>query len=354
MNNKVMIHPTPIPIETCLSIEDSRRDDKLFNRYWFKYPAEWMTACNNEKIIGVRSAHILKSYKKLTFDVCLLKYSEAEFKAACLRAKADGKLDIDEKTFDFSLRYIAGTVKAARIIEIAHSYMNKDNINEATIPIFMDLKYDNNIRVVFAEYDRKYVKVIPVFNKGIKSTQPKFKETDDVTVSLPDVLWFDDIIREKGVDELRFILTSHNINNSDDPTQRFYTDCSIRNMNEDFKHVFNIVSVEDYDDESYDTKRINVYENITRFNRYHRFYNLWDRSSCKLYSSLASQANKNYLCNTDVHFNPIKYFIVKSTDAEFYIDFYSSKHPKMPINLPTGDDFFIELQLTQNKKLLYI
>ena len=77
-----MIQPTPIPIETCLTFNDAKRDDKLFNRYWFDYPADWITSNNIEKIIGVRSLFILKNKRILRYTLCLRKYLKSDYKAA--------------------------------------------------------------------------------------------------------------------------------------------------------------------------------------------------------------------------------------------------------------------------------
>ena len=47
------------------------------------------------------------------------------------------------------------------------------------------------------------------------------------------------------------------------------------------------------------------------------FKNIWDRHSCKVYSSIAEQSNKYYLGNSQMNFNPIKCFKLNSTDQRF-------------------------------------
>ena len=47
------------------------------------------------------------------------------------------------------------------------------------------------------------------------------------------------------------------------------------------------------------------------------FINIWDRHSCKVYSSIAEQSNKYYLGNSQMNFNPIKCFKLNSTDQRF-------------------------------------
>ena len=94
------------------------------------------------------------------------------------------------------------------------------------------------------------------------------------------------------------------------------------------------------------------------------FYDVWDRHSCKIFSNLASSSNKNYIGNTDVIYNPIKYFKFTSSDNKFYIDFYNARNINCPSiipyiidsygNITLSEPFIIELQLLQNEKLLYI
>ena len=85
-----------------------------------------------------------------------------------------------------------------------------------------------------------------------------------------------------------------------------------------------------------------------------RFKNVWDRHSCTIYSSIAEQSNKYYLGNSQIYFNPIKYFKLNSTDQHFWIEFYSGRHNNIPILIPNNESFKIEMQFLPYKKMLYI
>ena len=83
----------------------------------------------------------------------------------------------------------------------------------------------------------------------------------------------------------------------------------------------------------------------------------------KTFSSIAADSNRGYIGNSQLVFNPIKYFKINSTDKKFYIDFYNARNIKCPAVLPykmkedgstLNEPFVIELQLMQNEKLLYI
>ena len=54
-----------------------KRDDKIFNRYWFEFPPEWRTASQRERLIGFRSFWISKTYRHLEFDLDI-EYSTPE------------------------------------------------------------------------------------------------------------------------------------------------------------------------------------------------------------------------------------------------------------------------------------
>ena len=142
------------------------------------------------------------------------------------------------------------------------------------------------------------------------------------------------------------------------------TICSFRlsDYNEDFKFIMNVKTQEEEDAGIYSKDEKNL---IPDYNvAYINFYDVWDRHSCKLFSSIAADSNREYIGNSQVDMIPIKYFKIKNTDKKFYIDFYNARNISCPNVIPykyTRDDksimsepFVIELQLMQNEKLLYI
>ena len=84
------------------------------------------------------------------------------------------------------------------------------------------------------------------------------------------------------------------------------------------------------------------------------FENVWDRHSCKIYSSIAEESSRGYLGNSQIFYQPIKYFKLNSTDQRFWIEFYSGRFHKIPIKIPLNESFNIELQLLPFQKLLYV
>ena len=91
-----------------------------------------------------------------------------------------------------------------------------------------------------------------------------------------------------------------------------------------------------------------------RWMRKIEFENVWDRHSFKIYSSIAEESSKGYLGNSQIFYQPIKYFKLNSTDQRFWIEFYSGHFHKIPIKIPLNESFVIEIQLLPFNKLLYI
>ena len=91
-----------------------------------------------------------------------------------------------------------------------------------------------------------------------------------------------------------------------------------------------------------------------RWMRKIEFENVWDRHSFKIYSSIAEESSKGYLGNSQIFYQPIKYFKLNSTDQRFWIEFYSGRFHKIPVKIPLNESFVIEIQLLPFNKLLYI
>ena len=121
------------------------------------------------------------------------------------------------------------------------------------------------------------------------------------------------------------------------------TDSNYKNT--DFADLFNI------GDKPYQN---NPYDFNNKWCRRLDFKNIWDRHSCKVYSSIAEQSNKYYLGNSQIYFSPIKYFKLNSTDQRFWIELYSGRHNNIPVLVPNNESFVIEMQFLPFKKMLYI
>lgn len=84
---------TPIPIESAFFLEDAEQDPSRMNRYYFKYPGNWITANNGETIIGVRNISVVPRRRKLEFTLSIRKYLRVEFEA--LRLKKENKVEVN-------------------------------------------------------------------------------------------------------------------------------------------------------------------------------------------------------------------------------------------------------------------
>ena len=93
---------------------------------------------------------------------------------------------------------------------------------------------------------------------------------------------------------------------------------------------------------------------LNKWMREIEFENVWDRHSCKIYSSFASDSSRGYLGNSQIFYHTIKYFKLNSTDQQFWIEFYSGRFHQIPVKIPLNESFVIEIQFLPYHKLLYV
>ena len=148
---------------------------------------------------------------------------------------------------------------------------------------------------------------------------------------------------------LPYVKIEDNIN-----TNLFYVDFKInfleKNTDENYRR-FDFADVMNIGNEPYQNKP-EQYQN--KWLRRIDFYNVWDRHSCKIYSSIAEQASHNYIGGSSIYFTPIKYYKLNSTDQKFWVEFYSGRHNNIPIVIPKNESFCIEMQFLSYNKLLYV
>ena len=56
----------------------------------------------------------------------------------------------------------------------------------------------------------------------------------------------------------------------------------------------------------------------------------------------------------NIYIWPIKYYKLNSNNDKFQIKFDSSRNHKVPVNIPNDEEFCIEIQFMQNKKMFNI
>ncbi len=282
-----------LPIETVYFNSDGKRDKYKKNRWWFRFPGEWFTADRGESIVGIRSIWLMKSKRKIEFSLTLNKY----------KADDEGNVDVETK-------------------------------NSITINVITWMEVDEKLKKIFSSLNEILMKEVEKNNKELdeaKDTKKcRFIQTDD-----PNERDFqtDGMYEARSFTEIFYCPLDY-----DDKS--IHCDFTINDYNDDFKEIFNIGSINFIPSD----KAVSILE----------FKDTWDRHSCKVYSDICSQSNHCYLGNSQVYFNPIKYYKIHSTDENFWIEFYNSRHEKIPVILPKGESFIIELVFLQNRKLLYI
>ena len=307
MNNQYSNINIPIPTETSLFSEDGEIDPELKWRWWFKLPDTWTTSNIGEKIIGIRSIYLMKNRRKIEYTLHLKKYKYTK-------------------------------TETAEMIE-------DETVNELTVRVVSWLAVEKDLREIFLGMMHYVQGAIEENNKTKKPEQLSF-EMNEVDYYKRDIQM--DGVFEKYENRRSFVEKIYCPNKY--PTEiiegtTYFTKClfKITDTNEDFDLLFNINDnplPEDY---------------VTEMN----FFDVWDRHSCKVFSSIAADSNRGYIGNSQVDLNPIKYFKINSTDKKFYIDFYNARNIKCPTVLPfkkkedgntLNEPFVIELQLMQNEK----
>ena len=311
MNNQYSSVNIPIPTETTLFSEDGEIDPCLKWRWWFKLPDTWTTSNIGEKIIGIRSIYLMKNRRKLEYTLHLKKYKYTK-------------------------------TETAEMIE-------DETVNTLTVRIVSWIAVEKDLREIFLGMMHYVQLAIEENNKTKKPEQVAF-QMNEVDAYKRDIQM--DGVYEKYENRRSFVEKIYCPNKYPEESldgTKYFTKCvfKITNTNEDFELLFNINDnplPEDY---------------ATKID----FYDVWDRHSCKVFSSIAADSNRGYIGNSQLVFNPIKYFKINSTDKKFYIDFYNARNIKCPAVLPykmkedgstLNEPFVIELQLMQNEKLLYI
>lgn len=179
-----------------------------------------------------------------------------------------------------------------------------------------------------------------------------------------------DKIIDKIVDKPVFVQADLNTANRDVAMRGYYTISSYseviysernKNTDDEFGIAFKLVS---YNHEFADMFNIcestsndtceNDPNGYSNWNQELIFHHLWDRHSCKIYSSIASSVKHNYLANSNIYLTPIKYYKLNSSDQRFWIEFYSSRNPDTPIILPETSGFYLEMQFLPFNKFLYV
>lgn len=311
------LHPTidnitdeqvPIPIESAFFLEDGQQDKDKFNRYYFNFPPEWCTANRGESIIGVRNMWLISKRRKLEFTITIAKYKKQSFNE------------------------VEGANTNTKIINMLSMQGYKDNLEIRDFVVVDWISTEGDFRGFFDAIDKSIKWNI---SNVWKNTKINFVQNDYI---IDRDIQSDGYFDKNGFHEK--IFSPRNENEDDE----FGIALKLKKTNQDFDEVFNI------GDGPHQNKK-HVY--LNQFDDVLTFDNVWDRHSCKVYSSIAEQSLHNYIGNSNVDFVPIKYYKLNSSDQRFWIEFYSCREYNTPIKIPDNESFCIEMQFLPFDKMLY-
>lgn len=411
---------TPIPIESAYFLEDGERDKTRPNRFYFKFPEEWITSNRGESIVGVRNIWTNCRRRKLCYTIGIRKYYKKDFD--------DLKRNNPKQTNDFLYYSIPSERRSEIFCDIISWLPSEKDLRE----IIIDLR--KQLKIVFEKYnvspidlnkhlhnliDKQKGKINDEIEKKLdeaEQLQIEISNSTDLNEKAQKTLKRQNLIKEawelsRKMDELEesklstgqpifdirdvgmdgyynyekntFIETFYSPLNEDTnylnkQDNLFYIDFSISfrirpfengvqdnslNRLYDFADIMN-VGYESFQnnpnkymdlDSPIEDKKGNVERFGGKWMREIVFEDVWDRCSCKIYSSIAEQSSKGYLGNSKVQFSPIKYFKLNSSDNRFWIEFYSGRYNRIPVKIPETETFYIEMQFMPfNKKLMYV
>lgn len=286
---------TPIPIETVFFLEDGRQDQSQLNRFYFDYPGNWATANNGENIIGLRSIKLQRSYIKLDFIIKIIKYTEDEYNMYTQGNYNDTINDLVQKS---------------------------ENINKVDLNVVCwikpnDYSYDNFFETV-NETMINYIK---------KGWANGFVQ--DTILPIDRDIQLDGYYDKNGY-HIK-IYSERNTNDLEDYKISF----NIFYANENFKELFHFKNSHQWQPEII-------------------FDKVWDLKRCNVFSSFAEQSLHHYIGTTDTEYPEIKYYKLNSSDQQFWIEFCSMGHNRIPSYFPKSVSFAIEIQFHSFNKRLNI
>ena len=321
LNNTV--RPIPIPLESAYFLTDGKKTTDDVNTYSFPYPKEWLTADKGEMIIGVRTIYMITIRRKLEYKIKIRKYLKADYE------------DLKDLHPDISDDEIYDNIEADHKANIEFDCVSWIPVEADLREIYIDLI--DQAKVVFDEYNKAHPDGIHFVADNPANIYDRDVQMDGYYDH--DVNCFVETIfspRNDRDDDLYYVDVALDFDVNYDANHKL--------IRTDFLDVFNI----GYDKFENEPNQYKQYSRTLNFNH------VWDRHSCKVFASFASDAIRNYVGNSQQTFIPIKYYKVNSACDRFSISFCSARHPYFPVKIPYNENMVIELQFHQYNKLLYI
>ena len=392
------------------------RDRNKFNRYYFNYLPEWKTSNVGESIIGVRSMWTMNKNRVLSFAILVRKYKKEKFYEAAKKKYPKYK-DIDFDTFrrlyisDDEIQQIVNEMDEKDIMIFPYKFMTVMKSKESLHDLIERMNDELTKQSDLKETLKYYVMNTDTFNnKPITCNQKlsyiealnKYNTKEELLLKYNKDFWMNqdygfnkDISFIEVTNDIHIANTITSVNNPD-PNDSCYVDVMIckgktsynkkyesrkdkvpgnptettlpsldiityfnefgpksrsdpeplteeDEFGQDFDAVFNICN------EPWQ----NSLDYITTYHRRLTLKNIYTRESLKVHASFGNPSNNYYIGNSHVYFDPIKYYKLNSKDDKFWIEFYSGRYHKCPVNIPEDEGFVLEMLFMQNQKLLY-
>ena len=393
------------------------RDKNKFNRYYFNYPPEWKTANMGESIIGVRSMWTMNKNRVLSFAILVRKYKKEKFYEAAKKKYTKYKdMDFDTfKRLDISddeIQQIVNEMDEKDIMIFPYKFTtvmkSKESLHDLIEHMNNNLSKQSDLKemlkyAIMNRDDDDEGKPFTCAEKSdcIKALN-KYSTKEELLLEYDKDFWmnqndgFDkDISFIEGINDVQITNNITSLNN-DNPHNSCYVDILITNGSDSYDkkyreredkvpgtpkdqalpnlHIlpfFNSFGpksrsdpepLNQYDEFGPDFDAVfnignepwqNSLDYITTYHRRLTLKNIYNRESLKVHASFGNPSNNYYIGNSHVYFDPIKYYKLNSKDDKFWIEFYSGRYHKCPVNIPEDEGFVLEMLFMQNQKLLY-
>lgn len=406
----------PIPIETIYFLEESKRDANIPNRFYFDYPAQWLTSNKGESVIGVRNIYLCARRRKLEFELFVRKYYREDYD----KIKAQHPDYTDDEIYDqidnWKKSLVSYNVTSWLPVErdLREIWLDMtrqmstvfDTYNKYWYEIEKGMYTQEQLKI--DELSNKQTELITEWNNETDTTKKQAlrKEIEnlynEINTRITDMYKIrrPEFRLELGGLQRRDIQTDGYYDyNKRTFIETFFSPCNAPKTQDTKDYIFNRDKYDYYVDLKIDFIHRPFDENGNQDNsinqkydfadvmnigtepfqnrpeKYKKFYyddsgkiikseakwlreitfeNVWDRHSCKVFSSFACDSSKGYLGNSQIFYHTLKYFKLNSTDQQFWIEFYSGRHNNIPVYLPLNESFNIELQFLPYNKMLYI
>jgi hypothetical protein len=303
-----------IPIEYCFTFSDERndiisRDPIITNRYWIKYPEEWLTTTMKERIIGFRSLFIKKNIRLFKFYLQLTKPHDAEWPSGTkvigdrVLFFTDTQLDTDETLTPI------------------------DKLIQTGLANYFG---DNNKHAILIKCGKMKRRLSDNIQEG--DNWSLYDSDEDANSFTNEILGPNSTV-QYGEDTFGFRFEINRLTNEDG--RRIYfpegTKMKILFKANDTKSLFNAY---DYPDVMDSISGAEIIE----------FYDIYDRRSCMITSNIVDISNR-YLGYTNLRYSPLKYYKINNSDTQFYIEFWNGRDDKLKSVFPYDNKEYMNIEM---------